>query len=894
MSGKPEGCEPCPLFLAEGPVWGQGPKPAKLMAIAESPGKTELTWCKSCWKPQANVGDLTWYETHLESEVKQHIEIRTYLAANNCITRSHPVGATLVGTTGKITRKMIFDAGGQPREIYFTNTVKCRPPGDGEVPQEAVTYCDRFLKQEIREVGPNALLLIGGVALNAFSEGKITKWQGSVIALPESLGVRKAVPILHPAGLMKSASHHGSNQQLAFATQTGWIKKALELSKTRDPVELHEDFNIFPTLEEVNRFVDEIGEEAAIDIETTTEDALDRASVICVGIYDPGRDRALCLPFLKRGGAPYWTGEGDERGAIEALIRLGQRCRLTAQNGTFDFGVLETAAFPRFNYSFDTLVAHLVYNAELPHRLTFLASQYTNYPYWKDEVKGHASFLNIDDTRLRTYNCRDARATWLSKLGIEQDLRMEYVSRDGHPRDEVEAVLGEKVRVSKIDLYTRVCVPMHRILVEMEKWGILVDPEMREEWRNVMENKIREKLQFLESELWSGFNYNAPVDVRRALYDKLELPVLARTEKTQEPSTDEDTLQQLKLLAPDSKVFDAILDCRHAHKMRSTYIDGLAGDALSPDGRCRVTWKFGPVTLRLASSPNLQNVHIECEMCGMYGRRMFHAAPGFKFVHRDYSQIEFRIIAILAQDQPWLDAFKEYDRRTAIANKELKRGVSQADEARLDRWVRESDIHTINTMDMYRCSFEEVTRERRFRAKIFIYGFFYGGSIEGILAAGGRGLSRGTAQLDYLRSLVDNLLSRHPALLAWRKKVADEVQSTREITSPLGMHWYFFGAKNEIKRQAWDRLPQGTAALIVNMNGMRDVWGAGLDELNQQGHGAFVVQVHDALMAEVREEYAEELNLMMDREFSKPLWINGEEWVFPSKGGIGDRWSEFL
>src|SRR5262245_29163701 len=138
---RDEGCIGCEGENWEGPVGGQGPLGAKLAFIAESPGEVELTWCRICWKP----GD--------EIEILRDANGEPTLG-QTCREKGHPLGATLVGPTGRITRGLAHGAGIRTREVYFTNIVKCRPPHDGEIPSAVTERCSRFLRRELEVVRP--------------------------------------------------------------------------------------------------------------------------------------------------------------------------------------------------------------------------------------------------------------------------------------------------------------------------------------------------------------------------------------------------------------------------------------------------------------------------------------------------------------------------------------------------------------------------------------------------------------------------------------------------------------------------------------------------------------------------------------------------------------------
>ena len=307
----------------------------------------------------------------------------------------------------------------------------------------------------------------------------------------------------------------------------------------------------------------------------------------------------------------------------------------------------------------------------------------------------------------------------------------------------------------------------------------------------------------------------SPKQIQAILFDKQQLPVLAKTPKGA-PSTAEPVLQELALDYPLPRL---ILEHRSLSKLKSTYTDKLPGQLNTQTGRVHTSYHQAvAATGRLSSSdPNLQNIPIRSEE-GRRIRQAFIAEPGCEMLAADYSQIELRIMAHLSADEGLVQAF-----------------------------ARGEDIHRATAAEVFATTPDRVSSDQRRSAKAINFGLIYGMSAFGL--ARQLGIERGQAQ-----QYVDLYFQRYPGVKAY-------MESTRELARQQGYVETLFGrrlylpdikARNVQRRQAAERTAinapmQGTAADIIK-KAMLSVhqW------IHAQGHDIkLIMQVHDELVFEV-------------------------------------------
>jgi DNA polymerase-1 len=367
-------------------------------------------------------------------------------------------------------------------------------------------------------------------------------------------------------------------------------------------------------------------------------------------------------------------------------------------------------------------------------------------------------------------------------------------------------------------LFEEVEMPLVSVIARMEMEGIALDRG----YLYQMSAELNERMKIMEAQIYDSvgapFNLNSPQQLSEALFNRLGLRPPDRTKKTATGfySTSADVLESLKGAHP---VVDRILEYRELSKLKSTYIDALPLQVNPQTGRVHTSFnQTGSVTGRIASSdPNLQNIPVRTEL-GRQIRRAFVAEPGYELLSVDYSQVELRIVAHMAQDQAMLDAFRA--------------GL---------------DIHTATAAALYGIPPEQVSGPQRSRAKSINFGLIYGISPYGLTRYAGITLAEAE---DFVKAYFQQFPGVKRYLDSMRRKAAD----VGYVETLLGRRRYFPTLKtqsnqmirNREEREAINAPIQGTAADILKI-AMLEVPSA----LVRAGLSSrMLLQVHDELVLE--------------------------------------------
>ncbi|HCC78633.1 MAG: DNA polymerase I [Chloroflexi bacterium GWB2_49_20] len=383
-------------------------------------------------------------------------------------------------------------------------------------------------------------------------------------------------------------------------------------------------------------------------------------------------------------------------------------------------------------------------------------------------------------------------------------------------RGPLEEDLKKIPRVFK--LFSDLEMPLIGVLAEMEMVGIGLDREFFSKFSE----ELRRKMETIERQIITSvgktFNLNSTQQLSTILFETLRLTPPDRGRKTASGhySTSADVLEGMR---GQHQVVDWILEYRELTKLKSTYVDALPVQINPQTGHVHTSFsQTGAVTGRLSSSnPNLQNIPIRTEM-GRRVRRGFIAAPGNVLLAVDYSQIELRIVAFMAQDQAMMEAFRAGQ-----------------------------DIHATTAAAIYGIPLGQVSKEQRRHAKAINFGLVYGMS--------SFGLTRTTdLTLAESEDFVMAYFQRFPGVKSYLDGIRREVAKTGFVETLLGRRRYFPGLlthmnanlKNREEREAINAPIQGTAADIMKL-AMLNIQPA----LQKAGlNGKMILQVHDELVLE--------------------------------------------
>ncbi|MEO8463889.1 MAG: DNA polymerase I [Gammaproteobacteria bacterium] len=402
-------------------------------------------------------------------------------------------------------------------------------------------------------------------------------------------------------------------------------------------------------------------------------------------------------------------------------------------------------------------------------------------------------------------------------------------------------------------IYTDIERPLIRVLERMEYTGVRVDGQLLRQQSQELATKMAATEQTAYAAAGGPFNLGSPKQLQEVLYERLQLPVLGKT-PTGQPSTAEEVLEQL------AETYDLprlVLEYRGLSKLKSTYTDKLPGEIDPNTGRIHTSYHQAvAATGRLSSSdPNLQNIPIRTQE-GRRIRQAFVAPPGYKLLAADYSQIELRIMAHLSGDEGLLAAF-----------------------------AAEQDIHRATAAEVFGMALDAVTTEQRRSAKAINFGLIYGMSAFGL--ARQLGIERGAAQ-----NYVNRYFERYPGVKRYMEETRAAAHRDGFVSTVFGRRLYLpeINAKNPARRQYAERSAinapmQGTAADIIK----RAMLGVAAWLQQNFSEARLIMQVHDELVVEVPESYADDVGAGVVRIMEAAATLRVPLRV---DRGLGANWDE--
>ena len=392
-------------------------------------------------------------------------------------------------------------------------------------------------------------------------------------------------------------------------------------------------------------------------------------------------------------------------------------------------------------------------------------------------------------------------------------------------RPVLEAEL-EKQGMTK--LYQEIEFPLCGVLYRMECLGIDIDRQQLIQFGEMLTQRIDEceKLIFSYSE--EPFNINSTKQLGTLLFEKLGLPPVKKTKTGY--STNADVLEKLKNKHP---IIPAIMDYRMLTKLKSTYAEGLLKE-IREDGRIHTTFQnLVTATGRLSSTePNLQNIPVRTDL-GAEIRKMFIPKPGHVLVDADYSQIELRVLAHIADDANMCHAFRN--------------GL---------------DIHAVTASQVFGVPVEEVTSLQRRHAKAVNFGIVYG--ISEFSLSEDIGVSRYEA-----KEYIESYLANYRGVRAYMKNVVEDARNCGYTETMFGRRRYIpelkssnFNVRSGAERMTLNTPIQGTAADLIKLAMIR------VDAALRENfpEAKLILQVHDELIVECPEEQAEAVAALVSRE----------------------------
>lgn len=535
----------------------------------------------------------------------------------------------------------------------------------------------------------------------------------------------------------------------------------------------------------------------AFDTETTSTEEM-RAEIV-----------GISLSIQERQGyyIPINHSTGDNlpiKTVIQALTpsMTSPKIGKVAHNAKYDFIILARYGLAVAPLTFDTMLAEFIAdpasrNLGLKNLAAYrLGEEMTPIEALIGKGKKQISMAEVAVDAAAAYAAADAENTLRLMPLLEKELK----------RVNGRAVLDE------IDL------PLTPVLAEMEMAGALIDIPFFAQMSRELEKRLAEIEKEIYGYAGKTFNVNSPQQLSDVLFNhlRLEPPDKGRKTATGFYSTSADVLESMRENHP---ILQWILEQRELSKLKSTYVDALPQQVDINTGRVHTSYsQIGAVTGRLSSNnPNLQNIPIRTET-GRRVRNGFIAEKGNLLLSIDYSQIELRIVAHMAQDEAMIQAFRAGE-----------------------------DIHATTAAAIYDIDPEHVSRDMRRHAKAINFGLIYGMSAFG--------LTRSTElTLAEAEDFVKAYFNKFPGVKKYLDGIRRKAAELGYVETLLGRRRYFpalqskinMQVKNREEREAINAPIQGTAADIMKL-AMLKIPSA----LKQAGlKGKMLLQVHDELVLE--------------------------------------------
>ncbi len=412
-----------------------------------------------------------------------------------------------------------------------------------------------------------------------------------------------------------------------------------------------------------------------------------------------------------------------------------------------------------------------------------------------------------------------------------------------------EKLMAEITANGQEKLLSEVEIPLADVLAKMENVGFAVDRQGIEDYGAMLTAEIKALEQNIYDSAGTEFNINSPKQLRKVLFEDLGLPAKKKTKSGY--STNAEVLESLRYEHP---VVDMVLNYRTLAKLNSTYCEGLL-KVIAPDGRIHSNFNQTETrTGRISSTePNLQNIPVRTEL-GREMRKFFCAREDWVLVDADYSQIELRVLAHIAQDENMIQAFRNGD-----------------------------DIHAITASQVFNMPLDMVTPIMRSRAKAVNFGIVYG--IGAFSLAKDIGVTNKEA-----KQYIESYLAHYSGVDAYMKRIVEKARLDGYVETMFGRRRYLpeLSSGKHMMRAFGERVArnmpiQGTAADIIKIAMVRVQ-----NRLQAEGLQArLILQVHDELIVEAPQNESMQVAMLLQEEMENAVKLSVP---LTAEAAVGKTW----
>lgn len=725
-------------------------------------------------------------------------------------------GRPFEGAAGELLNSFLKEAKLNRADCYITNVVKFRPPENDmrrlDEINVSLAQSTQELFEELHVVQPNCILALGNTALTALTNKTgIKVYRGSVLRSSDCKF--KVISTYHPAHLLRQAGSEVADYAARAYVILDFEKAARESldSEYRVPNRL---LKVCRNSLDLYRFKRQYSGKwkVAVDIETY------KCIPTCVS-FAFSRFHAMSVPLvnLVDEKQPEWVPYHElvQMWKFVSDILDDPRYQIIGQNFKFDDAKLRSpCAFRPANIYADTmLMAHTLY-PEFPLSLAFLASIWTDEPYYKTEGKEFNPKKDSYD-RLYLYNAKDAAITF--EVFEEEDKELDEVG----------------LRSFYYDFVNK----FHCAYRDMEQVGLLLDVARNKELKKKYRGELKEAQERLNEAVGRPINVASPKQVNKLLYSDLGLP--------QRKDTSEDTLVALQnnvcKVESDKAILSDILLVRRIRKTLGTYLEARP----DYDGRMRTSYRIvgtetGRTSTTILKAPvRPHKLGLAFQTMTKHGdtgsdlRSQFVSDEGYSFVEIDSSQAEARVVALLANDLELLNLFDT------------------------------TDVHKLTSTWLFNCALDKVTYELRFVGKTTRHAGNYGmgkGRLMQIINTDAKRFNINIQVSEWKAGqILDAFHNFSPKIRGvFHNEIVNALRDNdRILVNPFGRKRQFFGRfDHELEKEGFAQIPQSTitdntkrALLQIRDRTCGDVriWGKFSDTTG------VCVEAHDALVSLVRD-----------------------------------------
>jgi DNA polymerase-1 len=574
---------------------------------------------------------------------------------------------------------------------------------------------------------------------------------------------------------------------------------------------------VVDTKEDLDKLVKELStaEQIAFDTETTSTDKMQAGLVGISLAIEPGKGYYLPVGHISGEQLPVEQVIEALRGPMTnpEIPKIGHNLK-------YDYVMLARYGLDVVPLGFDTMIAEWVRDPGSRN----LGLKNLSWIRLGAEMQEISELIGKGKSQITMAEVAIEAAAPYAVADAESALRLSF-----ELKKDLKEVKGEK-------LFTKIEMPLIKVLSEMEMNGIALDSAFLGRMSVELKERMTELTKEIFEQVGAEFNLNSTQQLSDALFNKLGLTPPEGTRRTASGhfSTAAGVLEELKGTNP---VVEMVLEHRELAKLKSTYVDALPGQINPETERVHTSYaQTGSVTGRLASTdPNLQNIPIRTEL-GRMVRHAFVAPPGRLLLGVDYSQVELRIVAHMADDQAMIEAFNA-----------------------------DQDIHATTASAIYGVPLEVVSSSQRRHAKAINFGLIYGMSAFG--------LTRTTdLTLAEAEDFVEAYFRQFPGVKHFLDGLKVQARQQEYVETLLGRRRYFPGLgtqsnqliRNRQLREAINAPIQGTAADIMKV-AMLDVTEA---LAKSKLKARMMLQVHDELVLECPEEQVFETAELVKKKMS--------------------------